>query len=257
MFALAGLQAILLHQNRNRNRAEHRMQVQHLQAVYRQKLLEEIVALRPKRILEVGCGGGSFLRNAAKIGAELHGVDPDPALIEPLRQEGFSVEVGRAEQLAYADNSFDVVVFSYTAHHIEDWDMALKESLRVAQSVAILDPWYDITIPSQAMAARLDQWSKTIDRATGMVHKDCMSAATLLEPLRDRLPMLDVRYDYMLILRPTDISEIRQYVHEQLKKVPDAQRWTAGADSLLADVEANGCSEDGAVLMRISQRRNS
>lgn len=233
------------------------MQVQHPQAVYRQKLLEEIVALRPKRILEVGCGGGTFLRSAATIGAELHGVDPDPALIEPLRQEGFSVEVGRAEQLAYADNSFDVVVFSYTAHHIGDWNKALKESLRVAQSVVVLDPWHDITIPSQAMAARLDQWSKTIDGATGMVHKDCMNAATLLEPMRDRLPTLDIRYAYMLMLRPTGIGEIRQYIHEQLKKAPDAQQWKASADSLLADVEANGCSEDGAVLLCIARRGNS
>lgn len=35
------------------------------QHTYRQRLLEEVVSLRPARILEVGCGGGGFLGEPA------------------------------------------------------------------------------------------------------------------------------------------------------------------------------------------------
>ena len=151
------------------------------QETYRQALLQRLSALTPERVLEVGCGGGGFLRSARGTGPTLFGIDPDEDAVQALGEEGFEVSRGQAQQLAFPDQAMDVVVFSYSAHHIEDWQRALEEALRVARrAVLILDPWYDKRLPCQRVARTFDVWCKQIDRECGMVHNDCLDAADLV-----------------------------------------------------------------------------
>lgn len=224
------------------------MDAQEPQALYRRRLLHE-----PRRILEVGCGGGGFLRAAASLDAQLIGIDPDAGQIAALRGEGFSVESGRAEQLPYADRSFDAVVFCFSAHHVEDWDRALREALRVGDAVLVLDPWYEVGIPSQAVAAKFDRWSKRIDRATGMVHQDCLDAEALLRPLAGRLDGLELGLEHLLVLRELGAGRMREYAEEQLRKAPQAGPWQDELKALLAEAEAQGFSGEGAILLSLSK----
>ncbi|MGL4576742.1 MAG: class I SAM-dependent methyltransferase, partial [Burkholderiaceae bacterium] len=151
------------------------------QAQYRERLLSEVISFRPQSILEVGCGSGAFLRSAATLGVSLQGLDPDAALVRKIQSEGFTAQVGVAEDLPFKEASVDVVVFSYTAHHIYDWPKALAEALRVCRlGVVVLDPWYDDKFSSQLNTRAFDEWSKSIDRANGMVHNDCLDAQALL-----------------------------------------------------------------------------
>ncbi len=91
-------------------------------------------ALKPgERLLEVGVGGGLLLRDAMKAGAEAVGVDHSPEMVALARERapGAEVVLGEAEDLNFADESFDAVamsmVFFFLAHPV----LVLRECRRV------------------------------------------------------------------------------------------------------------------------------
>ncbi|MGM9484850.1 class I SAM-dependent methyltransferase [Roseateles sp. NT4] len=222
---------------------------------YRDRMMRQIATFEPRTILEVGCGGGTFLQLALAQGYAAEGIDPDPQSIERAGQQGLKVRLGSAEVLPYADQSFDLVVFSYTAHHIANWSMALLEALRAARlGVVILDPWYDWSIPSQAVADDFDRWCKAIDRTTGMIHDDCMSAIQLLRPLQaDGLHTRQIHVEHLLQLRYPGKDFVRSLADKQLALVDDARRWRVGLDAILMRVDEDGFSDDGAILISIAK----
>lgn len=224
------------------------------QDAYRARLVGEIEALRPARLLEVGCGGGGFLRSVAHLDMALVGVDPDEASVQLLRDEGFDARLGRAENLDFPDAAFDVVVFCFTAHHIAYWAQALREALRVGGgSVVVLDPWYDPGVPSQCLAARFDRWCKVIDRAAGMVHQDPLDAESLLSPIAARLGSYGVRVEYLLSLREFSIAELEAFAHERLAAQCVNPAWRKELESILEAARRDGFSDDGAILLLLRE----
>ena len=76
--------------------------------------------LRGKRVLDVGCGYGRLAIGAARLAASVVGMDPDAEAVSQARAKGRAIgldnvrfEVGTAQELAFADASFDVVIFSW------------------------------------------------------------------------------------------------------------------------------------------------
>ena len=85
------------------------------------------------RFLDVGCGPGAALENAAATGAEVAGVDPSPSMVEraSTRVPNADVRVGSAEELPFPDDHFTVVANVASFHHWADRDAGLREILRV------------------------------------------------------------------------------------------------------------------------------
>lgn len=223
--------------------------MQRPQVNYRKKLLDEIASAKPSRVLEVGCGGGGFLRSARHMDWELSGVDPDMESIAALRDEGFNVYTGRAEELDYPDSSFDAVVFAFSAHHIEDWDAAAREALRVGRAIFILDPWYEAGIPSQAVALDFDRWCKQIDRDSGMIHNDCLSASDLLKP-HDGVAVR-ISLSYLLDLQDLGIEGLNAQAEPQLERSQDRTLWEPDLRVLQSRAISEGFSDDGAILLTV------
>ncbi|MEM1205155.1 MAG: class I SAM-dependent methyltransferase [Acidobacteriota bacterium] len=223
--------------------------MQRPQVNYRRRLLDEIASVEPSRVLEVGCGGGSFLRSARQLGWELAGVDPDAESIAALRKEGFNVSTGCAEKLDYPDSRFDAVVFAYTAHHIEDWDAAAREAYRVGRAIFILDPWYEAAIPSQAVAQDFDSWCKQVDREGGMIHHECLSASDLLKPFDE--VSLQISLSYLLDLQDLGIEGLNALAEPQLEKARDRKLWEPNLKILQSRAVSEGFSDDGAILLSV------
>lgn len=107
--------------------------------VFRPRLLAQTVAGHPARVLEVGCGTGSFtVRVAAALPeAEVIGLDPDAEVLARARTKDRTGRVewieGFASPLPFADESFDRVVASLVLHHLDDdaKHQALREARRV------------------------------------------------------------------------------------------------------------------------------
>jgi cyclopropane fatty-acyl-phospholipid synthase-like methyltransferase len=94
----------------------------------------EAMALGPgRRLLDVGCGDGGFLLLAAERGAEVSGLDADPAAVARARRRVAAADVrtGVMEDLPWTDAAFDAVVGFNAFQYARDIDLALGEALRV------------------------------------------------------------------------------------------------------------------------------
>ena len=221
---------------------------------YRDEFRARVLGGRPRSILEVGSGDGAFLKTVQGEVGRLAGLDPSEDAVAKLRGDGFEAIQGSAERLSFADGEFDVVVFSFTPHHIADWNAALSEAMRVARNgVEILDVWYDDTVADQRTAHEFDRWLKTIDRRTGMIHLDTLSPAALLAPVIGRR---DVTYDYVCrrIGSPQNIDEALEIARTYLSKVDNDAELSRALDQIITAAHRDGMTDEGCIQMTIEQR---
>ena len=87
-----------------------------------------------QRVLDVGCGDGQVSRLAARLGAQVVGIDPTWNCVSVANQRGGAVFArAGAAQLPFADGTFDAVVACLVFEHISDVDSAIAEVARVLQ----------------------------------------------------------------------------------------------------------------------------
>jgi ubiquinone/menaquinone biosynthesis C-methylase UbiE len=109
--------------------------------------IEEFVDLQGKSLLEVGCGDGRLTALLAEKAQEITAIDPDVSSIESAHDNiaGVNFLVGSGENLDFPDNSFDIVLFSYSLHH-QDCVQSLAEARRVVRydgEILMLEPTPD------------------------------------------------------------------------------------------------------------------
>jgi SAM-dependent methyltransferase len=86
--------------------------------------------------LDVATGGGHVARRLREAGLDVVSCDPSPGMRPDV--------LCRAEDLPFADSSFDVVVTRIAAHHFEDVRVAVGELARVSRSLVLVeDTLYD------------------------------------------------------------------------------------------------------------------
>lgn len=115
-------------------------------------MLAKHVALDGKRVVDVGAGAGALVRFMRSQGADPVGVECGAAMITQARDadpghSGAYIE-GVGQDLPLDDASADVVVFSYSLHHVpgEHLGDALSEATRVlcaGGTLAVLEPIAD------------------------------------------------------------------------------------------------------------------
>lgn len=92
-----------------------------------------------ERVLDVACGTGNLSIPAARLGALVTGVDIAPNLLEQARIRAAAENLeckfdeGDAEQLPYADSSFDCVVTMFGAMFAPRPEITAKELVRVCR----------------------------------------------------------------------------------------------------------------------------
>jgi SAM-dependent methyltransferase len=106
----------------------------------------ERTGLEPgRRVLDIGCGAGAFLRLVAERGAEPHGIDASEALIEFARGRlpGADLRVGEMEDLPWERDTFDLVTGFNSFFFADDMVAALREAGRVAKPAApvVIQVW--------------------------------------------------------------------------------------------------------------------
>lgn len=89
------------------------------------------VPLEGKRILDVGCGLGMYVRALRRFSEEVYGVDIDFDKVVEAAQALPHLLVAPAESLPFAEGSFDVVLLHEVLEHVDDDGEAVREAYRV------------------------------------------------------------------------------------------------------------------------------
>jgi SAM-dependent methyltransferase len=152
--------------------------------------------------LEVGCGTGRWLAEAASAGAAAIGLDPSTEMLARARERVPAVPLLRArgEAIPLAPASCGAVLAVYAVHHLDEPARFVAEAARVLHPggrLAVvglaphdgLDRWYVYDLFAGTRAADLERYPRTSAiaewmTAAGLVDVRCGVAARLGETAR-------------------------------------------------------------------------
>lgn len=138
--------------------------------------LEKIIELRPKRVLEVGCGPGIRSVFLSCLGIDCVALDSDKGIVDSVKRYNkkfhgkAGVVQGDAFKLPYKDQSFDIVFNAGFLEHFNDEEKKalVREFTRVAK-------YYIFMVPNKAHRLRpygnedlltSDQWENILSEFT-------------------------------------------------------------------------------------------
>ena len=106
-----------------------------------QRLLRRGVAAG-MRVLDVGCGDGALIAALRdEVGADVVGIEIDPALVKTAQAANLDVRLGRAEALPIAASSVDIVLCSVVVPYT-DQRVAVREWARVLRPGGAVNATY-------------------------------------------------------------------------------------------------------------------
>jgi len=92
------------------------------------------------KIIDLGCGTGSFTKKLLSLNSEIYGCDISPKSIRQARnfypEIKFSVQ--DIEHLSYNENFFDVVIFSGVLHHFNNLEKPIMEAKRILKKDGLI-----------------------------------------------------------------------------------------------------------------------
>jgi SAM-dependent methyltransferase len=172
------------------------------------------------RVVDMGCGDGTYSHELAELGgvASVHGIDPAAEAVKVAvartTRSDVTFAVSSAYEMPYADDTFDVALLRGVLHHMGRPVDALREALRVAPVVVVVEPngynpalkvlekcsTYHVEHGEKSYAPRsLDQWVADVGGAVrtrmfaGLVPMFCPDwlarVTKRVEPVVERVPL--------------------------------------------------------------------
>lgn len=94
-------------------------------------LMRRHVDLESRRILDIGCGVGAFVRRLREFSPRVAGIDVDAERVIEGGKEVPDLALAVAERLPFRDGAFDVVLLHEVLEHVTDDQATLREAQRV------------------------------------------------------------------------------------------------------------------------------
>lgn len=106
----------------------------------------KIIDFHNKKVIDFGCGDGVFTTQLFDLGKPVSIVGIDLA-VEAIKvaqakvgERDITYAVESVYALPYKSNEFDVAHVRAMLHHLDTPDLAIKEALRVAPTIVVLEP---------------------------------------------------------------------------------------------------------------------
>jgi SAM-dependent methyltransferase len=179
------------------------------------------------KVLDVATGGGHVARRLREEGCTVVTVDPAPGMQPDV--------IARAEDLPFADSSFDVVACRIAPHHFQDVRAAVAEMARIAERLVVIeDNLY------------VDEQVEQAERLRDPTHVRCYSEADWKEMLTEA--GLEVEH--------AELLERRRDVDDWLARVDTPGEDAERVKQLLGDRIADGTMTFPSIVLkaRRSQR---
>ncbi|MDO8622870.1 MAG: class I SAM-dependent methyltransferase [archaeon] len=96
--------------------------------------------IKGKKILDLGCGSGLYVKKLKQKGAKIKGIDISKELIAIAKKSFPKIEfkVGTiSKKLPYKTGEFDIVLGALVMHYLDNWNFTLKEIKRVLKPKGI------------------------------------------------------------------------------------------------------------------------
>jgi len=105
----------------------------------REAVLAAVGEVRPRRVLEVGCGTGELAeRMTRELGVEVVALDLSARMVELATSRGIDARLGDVQSLPFRDRVFDCAVAAWMLYHVPDLDRGVAELYRVLRPVGRL-----------------------------------------------------------------------------------------------------------------------
>jgi len=178
-----------------------------------------------KTILDIGCGTGELCRALVGIGANVTGIDPGKSAIEQAMVigGGATYHVATLDDLDASANSYDVVIFCTSLHHIPDMADALQGAVKLVKEdgkIIVLEPQTDV--PLYPVYRWLDD-EKQVQIEAQMAVSALIDAGNLT---REKTLFLNKKYRYRdinhLIKDMQEVDASRSLGDKARKKMSDA-----------------------------------
>jgi 2-polyprenyl-6-hydroxyphenyl methylase / 3-demethylubiquinone-9 3-methyltransferase len=123
----------------------------------------------PRRVLDVGCGGGLLAEEVARLGYRVVGVDPAQRSVVAAQAHAIvtgrpiAYGVGAGEALPFADAVFDVAYCFDVLEHVNNWEQVVAESARISKpgGVYLYDTLNRTHLSKLAMIRLPQEWRAT------------------------------------------------------------------------------------------------
>lgn len=144
------------------------------------------------KVLDVGTGSGDFIAILKSVfpQATIEGVDPNTESLSKAKEVYPNVIFSEmaAENLAFGDNTFDVVSMSMALHHLPKVKKGLKELKRVVKTsgwIIINELFSDNLNPAQEVHKQFHHFRSYIDRLTGICHRETFRKDEILQIIKE------------------------------------------------------------------------
>ncbi|MEX1255218.1 MAG: class I SAM-dependent methyltransferase [Dehalococcoidia bacterium] len=97
----------------------------------RLNLIRRYATLEGARILDIGCGIGTYVRKFQEFSDRVYGIDIDAARVR--RGETGSLALAVSERLPFTTDSLDLVLLNEVIEHVRDDALTLREACRVVR----------------------------------------------------------------------------------------------------------------------------
>lgn len=149
-------------------------------------ILEKVQEIKPGVALDVGCRDGGHTYKIAPYCGHITAIDINPTAVEKAKAENPLPNINYlcmdSRRIGFADNNFDLVYERVSLHHIEEWEIALDEMIRVSSGyVLIEEPLDDLRSPEKENSYRGQQMYLEIQREQGFSHFNYINLDAFLD----------------------------------------------------------------------------
>ena len=194
----------------------NRMLSMGIDVLWRKKAVKLLKKYNPKTILDIATGTGDFAIEAVKLNPEkIIGIDISEGMLkygqQKIKKKGLDkiieLQKGDSEDLAFADNSFDVATAGFGVRNFQNLEKGLAEILRVLKPggvAVILEFSQPETVPFKQI---YNFYFKYILPFWGKIISKDNAAYTYLPESVNEFPYGE---KFMEILRKTGYKNVRQ-----------------------------------------------